>query len=276
MKNKQKLKLIQILIGRSCKDSKNFSYDLSLQSNKINGLNENLKINLTDHNSNQYRIGPSVVVGEIEGVENFVLFGVRGGETSFMLDMVDLEKNVVYDLYIIDDFIAIDTCKKIVEIDEKQTMTSSNLKFVLKKYNKKENFGVNQKCIDRFEDKVLNYDKCKEFFRKHLITLLSSNEYMKDITTSMENELRAMEIKVYVSIIYDYFYKNSNINTNQYFEDNKTAKEYNRIRRKGIDRAYQFFTKYPSEVYLVYDKIKENYSKDSVFHEFCDMTDIIK
>ncbi len=194
MINEQKLKLFMRMIEKNKKQSKHFSFDLSLQGNQIEGLNNKFKLLLTDHSSTKYQIGFSVVVGSIENYENFIVFGIRTGEDTIILDLVDLTNDVVYDLFVIDDFVAMNYQKRMVEIDEKMTITSKKLNYVLKKVGKEGFSGIDFEEIEKFESNVLKNDSTYSFFKKHLIKLLSSDEYMKDITNNMHKELLTMEI----------------------------------------------------------------------------------
>ena len=256
---------------------KNFAFDLCLQGNQIKGLSNKFQLLLTDHIATKTQIGFSVVVGEVKGVENFVAFGVRTSETSFILDLVDLEKNSIYDVYMVDDFVGVFSNKFFVEIDDREVCSNIKLNYVLKKSNKEANANIDNKLIESFEDKVLNYPGPKCNFRQCLVDLLTSDKYMNSVTTNMVKELQTMEIKVYVNTIFNYFKSYPNINIEGLVEDKKFAKKFKRVIKYGnLTTAYKLFSEYPSEVYTLYDKMKENNKNVSAFAEYEDMTEYLK
>ena len=276
MINEQKLKLFMRMIEKNNKQSKHFLFDFSMQGNQIDRIKDELTLSLTDHHSTKYQMGLSVVVGEVKNIEDMIAFGIRTSDTTFVLDLVDMKNDAVYDRFIVVDIVLLNERKRFVEIDEKNTCVGSKINFVLKTLKKKDFQYIDDDMIASFENKVLDDKYSGTFFNNHLKTLLSSDKYMKDISNNMMTELQTMETKIYVNVIYNFFSRDTNKDIKNYTNDKKFAKEFKREINKGLLAVYKLFTKYPSEIFTLYDNIKANFKNDCVFPQFDDMTTYLK
>ena len=270
MKTKEKEKLIQTVLNRLKKDNYTFNFKMSLER-EIEGLEKEIEIQLTDSDKNlKEKIGYSIVVGEVKGHEEFSILGIRSNFECFALDLMDIKRNCIYSLIMMGKFIAIINCQKLTKLYNQILSNEIDMNMALRMLDYKIKNGESKEIISNFENVASKKPLNNECVRLYLQKVASSSSDLSTVASCMYNDLQENEVYVYVNVVYHYFSENLSLNIENFADDKIFVKMFNKILNTKIANAYELFKKYPSQLFIVYDKIVKEYDNNALFGELGD------